>query len=272
MALPKFDAPPVVEVVLSAQFSRLKTHSVAYAGWFWKEYLGNPREWPQAMPMPRIPDQFERFDDSGFWAQASLSFAIPQIPERLQILRKDQQRIIQLQDSRFLLNWRKQGGSQYPNYEQLAPEFHNYFEKFQKYCHDIGNQEPLELNQWEVTYLNYIEKGTLWNSVNDWQEIFRELRIPGANRYDVESMQAEWRYLIPPNKGRLYVSIKHGRVGSPTGPESLILQLVARGHANLKEGTSLEDGFNLGHETIVTTFDRITSDRSHKIWKRKEEK
>ncbi|OLB29539.1 MAG: hypothetical protein DMG41_37135 [Acidobacteria bacterium] len=36
---PKFDAPPVVETVLSVQFSSLPGFATAHAGWFWKEYL-----------------------------------------------------------------------------------------------------------------------------------------------------------------------------------------------------------------------------------------
>jgi len=263
-----FSAPPVVETVLSVQFSRLKTYSLAYAGWFWKQYLDERGEWPKSIPVPRLPDVFERFDESESWSQFPFALSIQMAPERLQIVRKDQQRMIQVQDSRFVLNWKKQEQSEYPTFGLLLPEFNDHFDKFTKFCQTIDN-ESLDINQWEVTYVNIIEKGSLWNSVDDWKDILPGLFIPQTVSDKAEAFQGEWKYLIAPQVGRLYISIKHIRVGGPNGQEALMLQLVARGPVTAQSKHSLEDGFNLGHETIVSTFEKITSKEARKTWKQR---
>src|SRR4051812_21650197 len=99
--LPKFDKPPVIETVLSAQFARLPTFSTAHAGCFWKLHLDN--NWVTPVDAIRIDDQFERFGDERIWAPASaLRFASAPESQRTQITRADNARIVQLQDSRFI--------------------------------------------------------------------------------------------------------------------------------------------------------------------------
>jgi len=118
---PKFKAPPVVETVLSIQFANLPGYSTAHAGWFWKVYLENPGgqpslKWSQVVDAPRLEDEFERFGAEEKWVVPHIKLLPPSQSQRTQIIRSDGERMAQVQDSRFILNWKKQAGV-YPSFD-----------------------------------------------------------------------------------------------------------------------------------------------------------
>ena len=189
-------------------------------------------------------------------------------PVRVQIVRKDDERLIQIQRTRFIYNWRKRG-SDYPSYRNIRPEFDRQLAQFADFVSEatLGKLEP---NQWEMTYVNHIEKGTLWNGPEDWGNVLPVLYNGGAGfptpRF--ESFGGEWHLVIEPNRGRLHVAIRHGKVGKPEGSEVLVLQLTARGPIDEEKGWDLDSGLKLGHETIVRSFAAMTSDAAHEYWGR----
>ena len=267
--LPKFDAPPIIETVLSVQFKQLPIFSNAHTGWFWKNYLGS--EWDQITEAPRLEDQFERFGEEK-WKKSGLGFILQTHPGlgRTQIVRSDTQRMIQVQNTRFIQNWRKTTASNYPSYDDLLPEFIDNFQKFSKFSKDSGNPD-LELNQWEVTYVNHIEKGDLWTNVQDWEKLFPDFGVMSTGRPDLilDNFGGTWRFACG-TKAKLYIEMKQVKIGGehgPTGPELILLQLISRGP--VVEGADFIEGFNLGHELIVTTFANITADIGHKYWNRR---
>lgn len=266
--LPKFDSPPVVETVLSVQFAPLQKFSDAHAGWFWKNYLD--KEWGNVQVAPKIDDQFERFGEEMRWGP-SAAFRIATGPgsERIQIIRADNERMIQIQDTRFIYNWKKQEGS-YPSYDELLPEFQSVFSQFEKFAAEAGFGSLIP-SQWEVTYVNHIPKGELWESVKDWPNIFPGLPAPSSNVSNLspEDFRGEWRSIIGGNLGRLYTTLNRGKVGSDKGPEIIQLQFTARGPVNPEKTLDLQGGFRLGHESIVLSFTDMTSDAAHKHWKRR---
>lgn len=268
-ALPKFDAPPVVETVLSVQFARLEKFSDAHAGWFWKGYLGE--EWASVQTANPLEDQFERFGDQMKWGPAVGGIRIMPggTANRLQIVRADNERMIQIQDSRFIYNWKKERAD-YPNYDKVLLEFKNNFEIFKKFVED-ANLGPLALNQWEVTYVNHIPKESLWSSFEEWSNILPGFFVPrtDSDKLAPELFRGEWRFTITGNRGRLYINIDRGRVGSEKGPEVMRAQLTSRGPVNSEIGMDLQSGFDLGHESIVRTFTAMTSPVAHKYWERR---
>jgi hypothetical protein len=111
-SLPKFDAPPVIETILSLQFARLSGFSTAMVGWFWKLYLAKlsgGENWTKAVETGRLEDQLERFGVDELWARLGIAL-VPAESQRTQIIRAGDERMLQIQDSRLVLNWRKQLG------------------------------------------------------------------------------------------------------------------------------------------------------------------
>jgi len=202
--------------------------------------------------------------------ESSLQLKLIQEPtSRMQARNAAGNRMIQVQNGRFHYNWLGQGGEQYPRYREVRPEFDRALGLLRRFLveEQLGVLQP---NQWEVTYVNHIPKGSVWDSPADWTRVFR---LPVAlsdctHGLTLESLGGTWHYVIEPCKGRLHVQLQHGRSGNEAGPEVVTLNLTARGSTNPEEGGSdLDKGLDLGHETIVRAFAALTSETAHAYWR-----
>jgi uncharacterized protein (TIGR04255 family) len=267
--LPEFDAPPVVETAMSLQFARLSGFTTAHAGWFWKSHLKSAGgEWGKLLEQPRIPDQFEQPEgEPPPPALPSMKILTSGESQRLQLVRSDDERMIQIQDSRIILNWRKQSEG-YPSYRVLAPDFFKVTGDFERFVADakLGAFEP---NQWEVTYVNQIPRGEMWDTPSDWTKIVPGLYAPRAygDKTRYETMSGDWRFTLGEGRGRIYIAFRHGIVEG--GTPSLYLNFTARGPIDASADISLPDKFELGHEAIVRTFANMTSESAHRVWQRR---
>ena len=264
--LPTFAKPPVVEVIVGVQFSALPNYSNALAGWYWKEFLDSA--WSTANEAPRLEDVVESFEESTRWLQKPpFIVSSGMISERLLISNPSTGRLIQVQNSRFILNWRlTESDPTYPRYEVLSEEFIKQLENFKRFVVATGNP-PLEINQWEVTYLNHVPKGELWNSAADWPNIFSYLQVPsgGVDGQVLDTFRGEWALALRNQDGRLYVSLQHARINAPPFQEVVALQLTARGSP---KSSDLEIELEKGHRAIVLSFAEMTSAKAQDAWER----
>ena len=125
-ALPDFDAPPVIEVVLSVQFERLADLRIPHLGLLWTKFS----------------DAFPHFEDRAPLSHVIETFGLRQAPKlALQLISRDQApqvrcwfvneartELVQVQTDRFVHNWRKVGesvkeGEQYRRYEYIRKQF-----------------------------------------------------------------------------------------------------------------------------------------------------
>jgi uncharacterized protein (TIGR04255 family) len=269
----KFEMPPVVETALSVQFNSLSGFTAAHAGWFWKEYVeklsdGPPKDWKQVVEAVRLPDQYEKFGVDDVWVPAALKVTHGVVSPRIQIIREDRERMIQLQDTRFVLNWRKQSAP-YPKYETLLPEFRNMLHAFESFCGEVGWGVPA-YNQWEVLYVDQIKKGTMWDSAGNLNRIFPALtRPPVSARYvppsDDETLSADWRFSLEGRRGRLHLQFRQARLPQ-TNEEVVQLTTTARGPVT--ETQTWEQGLDFGHEALAESFLAITSPEAQETWKK----
>jgi uncharacterized protein (TIGR04255 family) len=253
--LPKYDRPPVVETVLSAQFARLPGFKTAHAGMFCQASLG--KGWSGIDEQPRIEDMFERFGEDRKWGPPAFRLLTSVEAQRTQIVGSDATRMIQVQDSRFIYNWKKSEGGTYPSYAATRTEFDKLYAKFAAFI-SKNKLGTVKENQWEVSYINHIPKGddALWKSYKDWKSIFPWLRSPGPPMR-ADNVQSNWSLSLPEDRGRLHMNLYSGKT-SIEGPEALILDLTARGSASIESGFSIVDGFEMGHEIIVRSFTAMT--------------
>jgi uncharacterized protein (TIGR04255 family) len=272
---PKFDAPPVVETAISVQFASLPGYSTSHAGWFWKEYLEklgeepSPR-WSQVVDAPRLEDQFERFGPEDIWGPPiSMKVLSPSQSHRTQIIRSDGERMIQVQDSRFILNWRKRADV-YPSFEPLLQEFRAMLHAFESFAVEAGFG-ALGYNQWEIVYVDQLKKGDMWESARDWSKIFPGLSMPTARVNQLlstgdETMSADWRFSLAGQRGRMYISLRQLRI-PPSNDEILNITFVGRGPVTASE--TWERGVEIGHEAVNETFLAITSVEAQERWKKR---
>lgn len=261
---PKFDNPPVVERVIGIQFEELPFYTNSHAGWFWKGgYL--EADWDKITTAPAIEDRMEIFDEKqSRIAPSNFRVFNRPPPERSQIVRASDGRMIQIQNTRFLLNWNKHETSEYLDFPEMLSEFNDLLAKFREFVRSAGNIE-LKINQWEITYFNNIPRGELWATVSDWQKLFPGLFFPIGKHQEsqLNSISAKWSVNLPSNAGRLHLDLQRA-TNVRTNQDLIRLELTARGPA--KDQSSYEAGINIGHKAIVETFKDMTSETAHKIW------
>jgi len=266
--LPDYDNPPVVETVFGVQFKPLAGFTNAHLGAFWQT-LGL-ENWPKVSDMPPLPRQEERFTPEAQWGK-TLRFQITQDPKaRLQIRNGDGNRLIQLQNGRFHLNWIGEDGGKYPRFKQLKEEFETYLKQFAAFLSDY-QLGPIEFDQWETTYVNKIPQ-TVWKTPADWG-FFQPLNaMPSIEGLiEAESFSGEWHFVIPDRRGRLHIHWQHAKDSETDETSHIQLNLTARGP--LPEGSdsfaNVMAGIDLGHCTIVSSFCYLMSDNANSEWKLK---
>jgi uncharacterized protein (TIGR04255 family) len=261
-----FVNPPIIELVMGVQFSPLPKLTAGHFGLFWKE-LGD--DWTEPQDAPPIEDQFELFDSPRWRMAADVRVRIGPLPlpGRFLLRHRNEDRLLQIQASRFHLNWRKRKGF-YPSYKQLISEFEDIFARFATFTEKTG-LGTLAPNQWELTYIDAFAAGEYWNTPADWATILPGLFGPlfptDGLGIVLEHRSAEWSYEIQPKRGRLHIAAGPGRV-EDAQQDALLLQMTARGPIGKDGVETLRAGLDLGHEVAVGAFLRVVSDDAKKRW------
>lgn len=131
--LADFEDPPVVETVLSVQFERLTAVQTVHLGVFWHRVK---HRFPKTEERPALPQAVERFPGSDTRGARILFEAVEiPIPPRVLLLNSEGSEMIQLQNDRFVKNWRKADDmGQYPHYEPvIRPGFERDLGEFQSF-------------------------------------------------------------------------------------------------------------------------------------------
>jgi uncharacterized protein (TIGR04255 family) len=269
---PSFAKAPVVETVLGVQFDGLPNFTNAHLGAFWKELDDG---WTKPEDAPPLRDQHERFGSDQMWSplgQIAFEVSSGGSRARMQVRNSNSDRMIQLQNGRFHLNWLGHGGAPYSRHDEISREFFDHLKKLEAFAARYGLGE-IKPNQWEVTYVNKIPKGTVWNSPADWPKVFSsDVCFPlKLHQAELENVGGEWHYQIASQRGRLHVEITSAReLPISDGGEILIFKLTARGPVEPSAGWDLPSGIELGHEVIVKSFVMLTSDKARKFWEQEE--
>lgn len=281
--LPVFDRPPVIETILGVHFKPIRNLTTAHLGLFWQS-LGQV-EWPEVRELAAISTQIERFDVS---PTAPLKFTLTEMTEpevRLRLNNPDESQVIQVQPNLLQTHWVRKQDASYPRYSQSTkPSFLAIWKKFYEFLVGNGFSAPRP-SQWEVTYINRVPAGNgeLWQSPLDWPSIFKGMIVaPSLEDGAIESAFATYHYRLKDDSGRLHVQVRH-LMGSNTRPESLNVNLTARGPLQVVDGSSdesimpimqrqIERGLDVGRHAIVKGFVGILSKKALDFWGFREEK
>jgi hypothetical protein len=175
--------------------------------------------------------------------------------------------MIQLQNGRLHFNWLGEAGEKYPRYETVREGFVRVLQQFTEFLarEKIDGFRP---NQWEVTYLNHIPKGPVWNTPDEWGFFLPLGTVPPvAGVVERESFTGEWHFVIPGQRGRLHVQWQHAVKPEPEKQELVVLTLTARGPLQQSDDAqAILAGVDLGRATIVRSFKAFMSDAANKYW------
>jgi len=258
--LPYYENPPIVEVACSTMFSP-KALLTAHLGLLWQRFQPDYPFCDDVAPLAPVFEYFE--GQQTLQAQINLS-NVPPLP-RVWFINKDQNGLIQVQQDRFIYNWRLiRPEDDYPRYGNIINSFQTYFEQFNSFLQEV-QLEAIVSNQYELTYVNYIPEGDEWQTLEDIGNIFPDFAFrSNTERFIAKRSEINWKTVfdIPELLGRLHVSIRNGIRDDKK--KVIILELTVRGGLGV---TQLE-WFNMAHDWIVRAFSELTDNKvQEKIWK-----
>jgi len=267
--LPNFANPPVIEVALSVQFNPLTELQAPQLGLLWNEFRPRFSKAEQHPPLGSVVEKFGVREPRKVSVQFERGIPVP----RCWFLNETGTELIQVQQDRFIHNWRKVGEEDtYPRYERIRETFEKELGTFRQFLarEGLGDLVP---NQCEVTYVNHIVSGQGWEKHGEAGEVVMVWSSHYSDTFlsDPEDIRFAVRYVIPDEAGnpigRLHISIEPAYRVKDDKP-IFVLELTARGRP-AGEGLEGALGFlDIGREWVVRGFTSITSPSMHKIWER----
>ena len=262
---------------MSIQFDPPKGLNHGHLGAFWATQRSSLPLVRAAQP---IRTTNEVFGNQGQWLPPSLRLALTNEPEcRLQMTSSDDQWMCQVQRDRLVVNWRKRS-AQYPRFAATWSRFEQAWQSWQAFLVEL-DFPVLKPRLWDLTYVNRIPKGILWESPSDWPKVLPGLwggaftSIEGTR---FKGLQGQWVWESVAPVARLYVEPKPGKSTDQPSQDVLLVFLSARGPVLPPEnGPAADDasvselieaGMNPGHFLIVSTFDGMVSEDAKKAWNR----
>lgn len=267
--LPDFGDPPLVETALSLQFESLQAFSLVHVGMLWNEFRTS---FPRVEEHPPLGGARETFRVP---SPASVGVTIERKPPlpRVWFLNESRSQLIQVQEDRFIHNWRKEGNAStaHPRYERIRESYLGEVRKFEEF---LNNEQigQVVVNQCEVIYVNHIEPCQVWHKHAELEKIIRSWTARSHSFLpEAESGSVEQKFVMKSESGvplgRLHASLTPAWKAEDQSP-ILVLTLIARG-SPLFDGI---DGafafFDLGRRWIVKGFTDLTTTEMHRVWRR----
>ncbi len=246
-----------MEVVCGVQFEDLDGWHTPHYGQFWSRIADEYSRFEDHPPLPRL-----RLDPTPP-AQPQLS-ALPPL-RRVFFVSPPGNFLIQVQHNRFLHNWRKVTDEDgYPRYDAAYQRFVRCWQEFKRFLSDVQLREP-KPEIFELTYINHImaEGATFPRDVWDFLGFYE--RSPEATTaMEASGMMMQFTWPLPDGMGALSLDVKHGnRINDQK--EVLLMELTARGKAT-DGGAHMDEWFDVAHDAIVNTFEKLTTEHAHQLW------
>lgn len=221
-------------------------------------------DFPNYEEHPPLEPNFETFGGHGPEPRISVQVGPPISRPRIWFVSKDGTHLFQVQEDRFILNWRNINDQGYPHFEGVLPVFLNYLRDFDTFCkEEFGS--PIGLTQYELTYINLIE-------VSEFGEGSEWLKIWSRDVGQVESFSQKSSHDLSDENGNRYARYRRTVktvIEAHSEKKAIQLDLMVRGKPTGKSWDSAERFLVHAREMIVTDFDNVTTQQAHKKWERK---
>jgi len=260
--LPDYSNPPIDELAIGVQYPSVEGMYDAHVGLYWQSVRD---QYPRAESQPRVEAPIETSGTPSIQPPI-VQFSIPVSSQgRTWLISESDDYLIQIQNTRFVQNWRKRQTG-YPHFEELWERFSSNFQKFQ----DLIRSEKLPVpivQQVEVTYINWIPdipasrffKASQAAEISAYGRIHEPENQSFSSRYDLNDGPVE----------RLYVQCQPAIRPAESNVEGSQFALVYR--AARAEGlgeTEIEALANAGRVIIVNAFTELTTDEAQQRWGR----
>ena len=254
--LPDYDNPPAQETWLSFHFTPLHWN-IPHFGAFWNE----------------VKDSYPRFEvhppvgEFSFEFDAMSPEAVVNFPVRCWFINEEENRLIQVQNTRFFQNWRRPSPeAPYLHYDDLRPTFLKEWDRFCAFALKHGMGTPHVLLA-EVSYVNHLERGLGWKEFSELSVIFPNIGSLTGKSFlkEPETAEVSATFVMPEKNGRLNIHIQPAIRQSDT-KEILQFSLTGSCQPASNQGADLFSCLDACRSWVVNGFDDFTSAGMHKIW------
>ena len=269
--LPNFTKPPLDEVALGVQFNSIGERFGQVVADFRegvKELFPNVEYQSRLSPTPPAiaPNQMAFGPTIQFQPLIQNPFG------RVWLVTADNSHVIQLQDDRFIFNWRH-ALEDYPRFEYIVNAFWERFRAFRTAA--VQSQLGILPQQVEVSYFNWIPQETM--SQNDYLLTAEKSKLV-VDKGEIVSEAQNWSatYLISED------GLPQGRLDATSqGP----IARISRTNTAMVQGSTLNLSFRapvapganddvmdsmiqLGRRIVVSSFSQLTTPKAHQEWGR----
>lgn len=256
--LPSFSSPPAVEVVVGVEFLPLPglgpIKLVGLHG-LWAD------RFPKLLEQPALPPTAPPASGAQGFFQFQISLGAPAL--RLWMLNESEDELLQVQNDRLVLNWRRTLGDDrtYPRYDYLRDIYQRVYADFHEQVArlNVGTFRP---HTAVVSYMNRFELGAdeqlkdviaplnqSWNLLsNATPEITMNVPVTSGDSPDALSGQLTAKASID------QMDRKYG-----------YLEVITRIGVS-EPGGDVVACLDLAHWSCVNGFDRLTTEKMHKRW------
>jgi uncharacterized protein (TIGR04255 family) len=265
--LPQYAKPPIAEVAVGVQFPPITSLHAPHVGLYWTTIRS---EFPTIEEHPTIGRFHEPLGDVPQRQEPPIQILQrPDLP-RTWFLDADGSALVQLQRDRFVYNWRRtQTGPAYPRYPAIMQRFLEQWQNFGQFLGAEGLPLP-EVDQCELTYVNYIPEGECWTALGELSSIFSWFEWPVRSGFlpQPDLLNMVLRFPLTGEPGRLYANVQPIRTGGDATP-TIRFSLMARGRpAESVDAESLRGWFDTAHDWIVRAFADLTDEAMDTVWER----
>lgn len=249
----KFSRPPVYEVACGVLFSSTVPVTTAHIGAYWQQVRDAFPHVEDAPPIQSVVEQ------PGVGSVPLFEFSNLPPLRRAWLFSADRRNLIQLQEDRFLFNWKRSSdGDTYPSYAVVIEQFESHLAGFLAFCREAGIGE-LAFRQFELTYVNHVSNANGLEKTGLEGLLVDHIRSAVPGRFLPEAESASWttRYLLPQGLGRLHVTTQTA-INLPTQEKVVRIDLTARGVPPDVTNEGRRQWFNVAHEWITHGFADIT--------------
>jgi uncharacterized protein (TIGR04255 family) len=261
----KFGRPPIFEVACGVLFSAEHPLVTAHIGAYWQKVRDQFPHAEDAAPLPNVVEQ------PGLGPVPVFEFSNLPPLRRAWFFSDDRRNLIQLQQDRFLFNWKRASdGDSYPSYAVVVEQFEKHLAGFVEFCRDVGIGE-LTFRQFELAYVNHISRANGLEQIGLNGLLVDHARSAKMERFlpDPEAVSWTTAYALPRDFGRLHVAIQTA-VNLPTQEKLVRIDLTARGSSPDASESGRRNWFDVAHEFITHGFADITAPELHSgnYWQR----
>jgi uncharacterized protein (TIGR04255 family) len=231
----------------------------AHIGAYWERVRDTFPKAEDAPPLQSVVEQ------PGGGAMSVFEFSNLPPLRRVWLFSADGRNLIQLQQDRFIFNWKRGSASDpYPSYAVVIEQFETQLGEFCAFCREIGVGE-LSVRQFELAYVNHISTSNgLGVAATSDTLLVDHMRSMEVSRFLPESEGFNWvtSYVLPRGFGRLHVTAQSASE-IPTQERFVRLDLTARGISSDLTVKGRRQWFDVAHEWITHGFADVTAPAIH---------